>query len=159
MKLTDDKRAELVEWTKICGGYRMPDMVVELLESEQAAWQEVDRLKDTLNKLSSLTEDRYKKLQLFEELRADAVQLREENEQLKEKSDQAFKIMMSATSDNERLRQEIERLKSQLDDAVSMLLHAKELYGLEMWGETLRYEEVKLEQAIQRIKGEGTSGV
>ena len=97
MKLTDDKRAELVEWTKICGGYRMPDMVVELLESEQAAWQEVDRL-------------------------------REENE----------------------------RLKSQLDDAVSMLLHAKELYGLEMWGETLRYEEVKLEQAIQRIKGEGT---
>ena len=49
MKLTDDKRAELVEWTKICGGYRMPDMVVELLESEQAAWQEVDRLSDRLD--------------------------------------------------------------------------------------------------------------
>lgn len=109
MKLTDDKRAELVEWTKICGGFRMPDMVVELLESEQAAWQEVDRLREENERLNNemdsiltLLEDRNPTAhELLISKHHKIIDLEKENELLKDKSDQAFRIMLSATSDNE----------------------------------------------------------
>lgn len=81
--------------------------------------------------------------------------LREENEQLKDKSDQAFKIMMSATSDNERLRQYIERLESQLGDAYGTLLQIGIMCSNEQTAQILRILSVT-QRAIQRIKGEGT---
>lgn len=74
--------------------------------------EENERLNNEMDSILTLLEDRNPTAhELLISKHHKIIDLEKENELLKDKSDQAFRIMLSATSDNERLRQEIERLK------------------------------------------------
>ena len=91
------------------------------------------------------------------EMKKEVDRLREENELLKDKSDQAIKIMMSATSDNERLRQDIERLKEDMQYYANRSIYE---FGItddpfdNSYPDVLNDKGERARQAIQRIKGE-----
>lgn len=136
MKLTFDSYEQINHFMH-CEDDVPSDLVELLYESEQAAWQEVDRLREENERLRKAMDN--PRLHLLCEL---------DNERIKK----------------DRAITERERLKSQLDDAVGRMsiiqLEIQNAWDNGQFYDTgFNVDSVidSLELAIQRIKGEGTS--
>ena len=165
MKLTDKERehyANCLAHGKTITG----DEQIKLLSSEQAAWQEVDRLREENEQLkSSMSIIEFDNDQEYQDF------IQYANSKEKTRTPEMERLRESLKKHRQKKEKSLEQLKSQLDDAVNTLgWYADEFQYLQdyvLHGDDERdgYWESpavmddkgeRAQQAIQRIKGEGT---